>query len=94
MTINSIIKSGSKEISRTLYAGRFQTTPIEESFSALTSAMMNPVKLRAQFLLTPLDIMTIDLMKPVRIEQYGAFFYISAIENYSGGIVTCELIKL
>ena len=36
----------------------------------------------------------IDFMKPVWLEQFSAYFYLLKVENYSGEIVTCEMIKI
>lgn len=39
-------------------------------------------EVEAQFLLTPIDISNLDLSKPVYIEDFGHYYYISKVNNY------------
>ena len=73
---------------------QFQYGGVKQNFDALTNAIAFPTVLRASFDLSLLDIYMIDFMKPVWLEQFSAYFYLLKVENYSGEIVTCEMIKI
>lgn len=88
------IQQGTVSAVRNVYTGNFYTGHIKQNFDALTNAIAFPTVLRASFDLSLLDIYMIDFMKPVWLEQFSAYFYLLKVENYSGEIVTCEMIKL
>ena len=50
------------------------------------------------FKLTPLDIQELDFSIPVFLDvaemDINGYFYINKISNYSGGLTSCELIRL
>lgn len=88
------VGQGLTQASKTLYLAHFQYGGVKQNFDALTNAIAFPTVLRASFDLSLLDIYMIDFMKPVWLEQFSAYFYLLKVENYSGEIVTCEMIKL
>lgn len=88
------IQQGTVSAVRNVYTGNFYTENVKQNFDALTNAIAFPTVLRASFDLSLLDIYMIDFMKPVWLEQFSAYFYLLKVENYSGEIVTCEMIKL
>lgn len=88
------IQQGTVSAVRNVYTGNFNTENVKQNFDALTNAIAFPTVLRASFDLSLLDIYMIDFMKPVWLEQFSAYFYLLKVENYSGEIVTCEMIKL
>lgn len=88
------IQQGAVSAAKNVYTGNFYTKNIKQNFDALTNAIAFPTVLRASFDLSLLDIYMIDFMKPVWLEQFSAYFYLLKVENYSGEIVTCEMIKL
>lgn len=88
------IQQGTVSAVKDVYTGNFYTENIKQNFDALTNAIAFPTVLRASFDLSLLDIYMIDFMKPVWLEQFSAYFYLLKVENYSGEIVTCEMIKL
>jgi hypothetical protein len=88
------IQQGTVSAVKDVYTGNFYTKNIKQNFDALTNAIAFPTVLRASFDLSLLDIYMIDFMKPVWLEQFSAYFYLLKVENYSGEIVTCEMIKL
>lgn len=88
------IQQGTVSAAKNVYTGNFYTENIKQNFDALTNAIAFPTVLRASFDLSLLDIYMIDFMKPVWLEQFSAYFYLLKVENYSGEIVTCEMIKL
>ena len=88
------VGQGLTQASKTLYLAQFQYGGVKQNFDALTNAIAFPTVLRASFDLSLLDIYMIDFMKPVWLEQFSAYFYLLKVENYSGEIVTCEMIKL
>lgn len=88
------IQQGTVSAVRNVYTGTFYTENVKQNFDALTNAIAFPTVLRASFDLSLLDIYMIDFMKPVWLEQFSAYFYLLKVENYSGEIVTCEMIKL
>lgn len=88
------IQQGTVSAAKNVYTGNFYTENIKQNFDALTKAIAFPTVLRASFDLSLLDIYMIDFMKPVWLEQFSAYFYLLKVENYSGEIVTCEMIKL
>ena len=88
------VGQGLTPASKTLYLAQFQYGGVKQNFDALTNAIAFPTVLRASFDLSLLDIYMIDFMKPVWLEQFSAYFYLLKVENYSGEIVTCEMIKI
>ena len=88
------IQQGTVSAAKNVYTGKFYTENVKQNFDALTNAIAFPTVLRASFDLSLLDIYMIDFMKPVWLEQFSAYFYLLKVENYSGEIVTCEMIKL
>lgn len=88
------IQQGTVSAVKIVYASNFYTEYVKQNFDALTNAIAFPTVLRASFDLSLLDIYMIDFMKPVWLEQFSAYFYLLKVENYSGEIVTCEMIKL
>lgn len=94
LPFSKTIQQGTVSAARNVYTGNFYTKNIKQNFDALTNAIAFPTVLRASFDLSLLDIYMIDFMKPVWLEQFSAYFYLLKVENYSGEIVTCEMIKL
>ena len=88
------VGQGLTQASKTLYLAQFQYGGVKQNFDALTNAIAFPTVLRASFDLSLLDIYMIDFMKPVWLEQFSAYFYLLKVENNSGEIVTCEMIKI
>lgn len=88
------IQQGTVSAVKNVYTSTFYTENVKQNFDALTNAIAFPTVLRASFDLSLLDIYMIDFMKPVWLEQFSAYFYLLKVENYSGEIVTCEMIKL
>lgn len=59
--------------------------------------MLNNIKyLKAYFLLNETDISSLDFSKPVYIDKFKSYFYISKIKNYRGSTIPtqCELIRI
>lgn len=94
LPFSKTIQQGTVSAAKNVYTGNFYTENIKQNFDALTNAIAFPTVLRASFDLSLLDIYMIDFMKPVWLEQFSAYFYLLKVENYSGEIVTCEMIKL
>lgn len=94
LPFSKTIQQGTVSAVKKVYTGKFYTENVKQNFDALTNAIAFPTILRASFDLSLLDIYMIDLMKPVWLEQFSAYFYLLKVENYSGEIVTCEMIKL
>lgn len=94
LPFSKTIQQGIVSAVKNVYTGNFYTENIKQNFDALTNAIAFPTVLRASFDLSLLDIYMIDFMKPVWLEQFSAYFYLLKVENYSGEIVTCEMIKL
>lgn len=94
LPFSKTIQQGTVSAAGNVYTGNFYTKNIKQNFDALTNAIAFPTVLRASFDLSLLDIYMIDFMKPVWLEQFSAYFYLLKVENYSGEIVTCEMIKL
>lgn len=94
LLFSKTIQQGTVSAVKNVYTGNFYTENIKQNFDALTNAIAFPTVLRASFDLSLLDIYMIDFMKPVWLEQFSAYFYLLKVENYSGEIVTCEMIKL
>jgi hypothetical protein len=94
LPFSKTIQQGTVSAARDVYTGNFYTKNIKQNFDALTNAIAYPTVLRASFDLSLLDIYMIDFMKPVWLEQFSAYFYLLKVENYSGEIVTCEMIKI
>lgn len=94
LPFSKTIQQGTVSAVRNVYTGNFYTENVKQNFDALTNAIAFPTVLRASFDLSLLDIYMIDFMKPVWLEQFSAYFYLLKVENYSGEIVTCEMIKL
>lgn len=94
LPFSKTIQQGTVSAVKNVYTGTFYTENVKQNFDALTNAIAFPTILRASFDLSLLDIYMIDFMKPVWLEQFSAYFYLLKVENYSGEIVTCEMIKL
>lgn len=94
LPFSKTIQQGTVSAVKNVYIGNFYTENVKQNFDALTNAIAFPTVLRASFDLSLLDIYMIDFMKPVWLEQFSAYFYLLKVENYSGEIVTCEMIKL
>lgn len=94
LPFSKTIQQGTVSAVKNVYTGNFSTENVKQNFDALTNAIAFPTVLRASFDLSLLDIYMIDFMKPVWLEQFSAYFYLLKVENYSGEIVTCEMIKL
>lgn len=94
LPFSKTIQQGTVSAARNVYTGNFYTENVKQNFDALTNAIAFPTVLRASFDLSLLDIYMIDFMKPVWLEQFSAYFYLLKVENYSGEIVTCEMIKI
>lgn len=94
LPFSKTIQQGTVSAARNVYTCNFYTKNIKQNFDALTNAIAFPTVLRASFDLSLLDIYMIDFMKPVWLEQFSAYFYLLKVENYSGEIVTCEMIKI
>ena len=94
LPFSKTIQQGTVSAAMNVYTGNFYTKNIKQNFDALTNAIAFPTVLRASFDLSLLDIYMIDFMKPVWLEQFSAYFYLLKVENYSGEIVTCEMIKI
>lgn len=69
---------------------------IRDHYSPLFTGIAFQAKvLQATFNLSPLDIELLDLSVPIWLEQYGHYFYISKINNYTSGKLTkVNLIRL
>lgn len=64
-------------------------TYIDTYYPILENNILNPARLVEDvFNLTPSDISNLDLLRPVYIEEYGAFFYIQKINNYQARKLT------
>jgi hypothetical protein len=52
--------------------------------------------LKAQFLLTNLDIQTLDFSRPVWLKQYGALYYINEVSEFTGQneLTEVELVRI
>lgn len=94
LPFSKTIQQGTVSAVKNVYTGNFYTKNIKRNFDALTNAIAFPTVLRASFDLSLLDIHMIDFTKPVWLEQFSAYFYLLKVDNYSGEIVTCEMIKL
>lgn len=94
LPFSKTIQQGTVSAVKNVYTNNFYTENVKQNFDALTNAIAFPTVLRASFDLSLLDIYMIDFMKPVWLEQFSAYFYLLKVENYSGEIVTCEMIKL
>ena len=94
LPFSKTIQQGTVSAVKNVYTSNFYTENVKQNFDALTNAIAFPTVLRASFDLSLLDIYMIDFMKPVWLEQFSAYFYLLKVENYSGEIVTCEMIKL
>lgn len=94
LPFSKTIQQGTVSAVKNVYTGNFYTENVKQNFDALTNAIAFPTVLRASFDLSLLDIYMIDFRKPVWLEQFSAYFYLLKVENYSGEIVTCEMIKI
>lgn len=75
----------------------YNDTTLKPSYlSDYESILSNMRYLKAYFRLTEVDINNLDFLKPVYIDRYKSYFYISVIKNYRGSNKTtqCELIKI
>lgn len=64
-------------------------TFIDTYYPILEANILNPARVvEAVFNLTPSDIENLDLLRPVYISEYGAFFYIQKINNYQARKLT------
>lgn len=62
---------------------------VDTFYKILSDNILNPSRVvEAMFNLTAIDIENLDLLRPVYIEYYGAFFYIQKINNYQAGRLT------
>lgn len=67
----------------------------ERYYTPVEKMLTNSRVVTARFLLTALDIANLDLMTPVYLDMYGAYFYINKINNFGAELTTeVELIKL
>lgn len=68
---------------------------IGSHYRAVQNMLTRPLTVRADFLLTDLDVADFDHFTPVYLRQFGAYFYVNKISNFVAGEVTeVELIKL
>ncbi len=66
-----------------------------KQYSVIQNMLTRPLTVRADFLLTDLDVADFDHFTPVYLRQFGAYFYVNKISNFVAGEVTeVELIKL
>lgn len=75
----------------------YQDDTIKELYLEDYERILSNMKyLKAYFRLTEVDINNLDFSKPVYIDRYKSYFYISTIKNYrgSGKLTQCELIKI
>lgn len=107
--VNIDSAAGSFELSNaTGYRQRSRTTPLSlpvaahvpfaffrQYYAPVEKMLTNSRVLTARFLLTAADIAGLDLMTPVYLDMYGAYFYINKISNFGADATTeVELIKL
>lgn len=70
-------------------------TLVDNYYTRIKGMLHNAKTLSAYFNLSALDIDQLDLFTPVWIKRYGAYFYISKINNFVAGQVTkVDLIKM
>lgn len=68
---------------------------IEQRYARLQGMLTNAKMIKAKFNLNVLDIEQLDFFTPVWVEFFGAYFYISKINNFvAGKPTTVELIKM
>lgn len=68
---------------------------IGSHYRAVQNMLTRPLTVRADFLLTDLDVADFDHFTPVYLRQFGAYFYVNKISNFVAGEVTeVELIKI
>lgn len=64
-------------------------------YESIAKMLHNARRITAYFRFTALDIANLDLMTPVYLDMYGAYFYINKINNFGAEATTeVELIKL
>jgi hypothetical protein len=62
---------------------------VDTYYGDLRDGVLNLARvIEASFLLTPLDVMSLDLLRPVYISRYGSFFYVQKISNYGANKLT------
>lgn len=70
-------------------------TLVDSYYARIKGMLHNAKTLSAYFNLSALDIDQLDLFTPIWIKRYGAYFYISKINNFIAGQVTkVDLIKM
>lgn len=68
---------------------------IERYYASLLKLLQDARTLKVQMYLDVMDIYELDFFTPVYIDYFGAFFYISKINNFiAGRLTTVELVKL
>ena len=67
---------------------------MSEVFGYLQEIMKKYVLVKEEFLLTELDIVSLDFSMPVYLDKYSSFFAISTLQRDSKGFFKAELIKL
>jgi hypothetical protein len=64
-------------------------------YPELEKILTNSKKVVCYFLLSPRDILDLDLLVPIYLQQDGAYYYINKIDSWRKGQPTkVELIKL
>lgn len=68
----------------------------EDYYNTMQEYILNDtLVMECEFRLTPLDMAMLDIRQPVYLSQFGAYFYISEVENYKAGELTkVKLIRL
>ena len=71
------------------------TAAASGAYAGLGQILTNPLKIKANVMLTPADIEALNQLTPVYLHQFGKYFYINKISNYQFGQKTeVELIKI
>jgi hypothetical protein len=71
---------------------------IDENYSNIVSILTNPKVLKIVAKLDVTDISDLDFTIPIQIQRpdlnISGYFYINKIENYKGGLTSCEIIEI
>jgi hypothetical protein len=71
---------------------------IDENYTNIVSVLQNPKVLKIIAKLNVTDISDLDFTIPIQIQRpdlnISGYFYINKIENYKGGLTSCEIIEI
>jgi hypothetical protein len=71
---------------------------IDENYTNIVSILQNPKVLKIVAKLNVNDISDLDFTIPIQIQRpdlnISGYFYINKIENYKGGLTSCEIIEI